>query len=189
MKKTWGEFLPVAVIALIALGLFWWNHREHPKATTGQFQRESTLHALALEHNAFEDWEKSFTNRTSVFTIDLQDTFLNKSKPFEFTGKLEDIRRDGPQIVALFTVDTPPHFSISLRLICSEEQRRILTGKPGSYAIIAEIHKVMKPDGLIAFTAENSDENGIVDQTFDVDWDTDTYWVAGKCVDVRKFNE
>jgi hypothetical protein len=188
MKKYSG----VAILALVGLGawVFMWlapHLRDRSKESASHLQRETTLNALALEHKAIQDWEKTFTNKTSVFTIDVQDGFLNKSAPLEFTGTIEDIRREEGNIVALFTISNTAPFSILLRVICSEEQRKVLTDKSATYAIIADIQKVSKPDGLNVET--DFDEGRFIGQFFAVDWDTDTYWVTGACLDLKKLSE
>jgi len=181
MKKHFG----IALLGLV--GVVACNRSE--ESTSPAVQREKTLHALAIKNNAVEDWEKSFTNKIGLFTIDLQDTFLNKSAPFEFTGTLEDIRREAGHVVADFYSYAAPEISLSLRLICTEDQRKILTDKGKTYAVIAAIQKVVK-QGDLSVVSASRDENGQIDDaTFEANWDTDTYCVTGTCLDLSKLDE
>jgi hypothetical protein len=193
MKQFFDRCVGFAVLALVVGGVLFWflraraiNLRAAAAETAAHVQREKTVHDFGVKYNSIQDWEKSFTNKASVFTIDVQDAFLNKSAPLEFTGRLEDIHREAGHVVADFSSYAAP-ISLSLRLICTEDQRKILTDKAARFAIIANIQTVMKPGG---FTV-NGDygEEGIEDPIFDADWASDTYWVTGTCLDLKKLQK
>jgi hypothetical protein len=185
MKTTSSKLISLAVSALVGGGvLCGCRQKEH------QTQNQATLHDLAIKYAATQDWEKALTNKTRVFTIDVQDALLNKSTAFEFTGTLEDVRRDGGHVVAHFTVPTAAGFSLSLSLTCTEDQRKILTHSwPDHYAIIADIQKVVKQGDLNVVVAARDESGEIEEQTFEVNWDTDTYWVTGTCRDLRALDK
>jgi hypothetical protein len=192
MKTILAWFFWLAVIG----GVAWYfihQHltqvREQHTIEIRQQQKDASIAALALKYNAAQDWENLLTNKTSVFKIDVQDAFLNKSTPFEFTGTLEDVGREGGHIVADFTVHTGALISLSLRLICSDDQRKVLTHKGARYAIIANIQKVMKQGDLSIVSAARDENGDFDDPTYEVNWDSDTYWVTGNCLDVRKLDE
>ncbi len=179
----------VATLALVSGVLSCCNHTEHRHQVRRAALHDVALHDLAAKYRAIQDWDKPLTNRTGVFTIDVQDALLNKSAPLEFTGYLVDIRRDGGDIVADFTVSTAASFSLSLRLNCTEYQRKLLTGELASYAIIANIQKVAK-QGDLEIASATRDENGDFDApTFEINWDADTYWVIRICVALKKVDE
>ena len=136
---------------------------------------------LAAKYGATHDWEKFLTHKKIVFTIDVQDAFLNKSAPLEFIADPVDIRWDGVHIVADFTVPSAAGFSFLLRLTCTDDQRKVLTDRQANYAIIAKIEKVTKQGDLNITDLE--------DQTIEANWDTDAYWVTGTCLDLSKLNE
>jgi hypothetical protein len=163
--------------------------REHRTAQIRQQQKDASIVALALKYNASQDWQKTLTNKTALFTVDVQDALLNKSAPLEFTGDLVDIRRDGGRIVADFTVHTAAGFLLWLRLICTEDQRKILTDKDARYAIIADIQKVLKQGDLNIVSAVRDENGDFDDPTYEVNWDSDTYWVSGACLDLKKLGE
>jgi len=194
MKQTYRDWLIIfGCCALVGGGLLYGCHQDGDQTQQEQAHKNETkihnlaiLHDLAAKYSATQDWEKPFTNRPSVFTIDVQDAFLNKTTPLEFTGRLEDIHREAGHVVADFSSYAAP-ISLSLRLICTQDQRKILTDKAARFAIIANIQTVMKPGG---FTVNGGyGEEGIEDPIFDADWASDTYWVTGTCLDLKKLEK
>jgi hypothetical protein len=188
MTMTSTRLIAFVILAFVGGGVLdGCNQKEQQTQNEAKLHDSNTLHDLAVKYSAVQDWEKPLTNNTSPFTIDVQDALLNKSAPLEFTGNLVDIRRDGGHIVAVFTVSIQTPVSLLLRLTCTEDQRKILTAKGKSYAIIADVQKVVKQGDLTVDI--DRDEDGVVDQTFNVDWDTDKYWLTGTCLDLKKLDD
>jgi hypothetical protein len=185
MSKSWNKFI---VVTLLGIGSYFAlngcqrndDHDQDEARNAAKKHELDTLHAFAIKSGAIEGWETPFTNQFSGSTIDVQDTFLNKSAPFEFTGELVDVYREKGHIMALFTVDSAISFTISLRVICSEAQRKVLTQNPGLYAIIANVQELSKPGTFMAVNPADEE------QTFDIDLHTTTYWLFGRCIDVQE---
>jgi hypothetical protein len=189
MNATSSTFVDFTILTLASGILCGCSQNQDQVQNDAKNHDAATLHDLAVKYSATSDWQKTLTNKTSAFTIDVQDALVHKAAPLELSGNLVDVRREGDHIVAVFDVSITASFSLSLCLICSEEQRAILTDKRTSYAIIANIHKVVKQGALNVVGASSGENGELEDAAFDVDWDTETYWVTGNCLDLKKLGE
>jgi len=186
MKKSFGIVLLAIVGGGVMCGC---NQTQDQTQNEAKNHNLAALRELASKYGATQDWETALTNRTGVLTIDVQDALLNKSAPLEFTAELADVRREGDHIVARFDAHTDAPISLSLRLICTEDQRKILTHKEARFAIVADIQKVVK-QGDLNIADATRDENGQIDDvTVEANWDTDTYCATGTCLDLRKLRK
>jgi hypothetical protein len=148
----------ILVLLIVLLGALAGCHKDRRPESDDSFSRaqaraDTAILELSSTFGAIADWDTDLPEVwETVFTIDLQQVFIDHGQPIVFRAELADMKRVEGGFVAVFepTWNSPVSPTVYFRLTVPDEQVQTLREAPRTHfldelAVVAIITDVNRP--------------------------------------------